>query len=391
MTPPTDVSRTRRGTLAVVVAATTLSLLPGFLIGTLSVAIRSEFGFGETRLGLLILVYMGISAATSAPLGRFAERVGARTALRVSLLSVAVCCVGIATTAGAWWHLAVWLLFAGVGSAGVYPATNLAVVRLVSFSRQGVTFGIKQASIPAATFLAGLAVPFVDVAVGWRGTFAIVGGAIVIVALVSGRVIGDVHGGAGRALRAKLNLRPLLVLATGVALAVGGVQPLAVFAVPYADDLGLSATAAGTTLAAASLCGIAMRVLAGAGADRWPQQDLFGVVAAYLVIGAVAMALLATAATMPVFAIALILGVAVGWSWNGLFHFAVVRSNDEAPAAASGVTQAGLLAGVAIGPPAFGAVAEHLSFQLGWLGSAVAMLLGCVLLLVGGRMLNAKP
>lgn len=394
MTPPTPPAPTdTRGpwaTLAVVVAATTLSLLPGFLIGTLSVTIRQEFGFGETRLGLLILIYMGISAATSAPLGRVVERAGALQGLRLSLLAVAVCCFGIALTARSWWHLAVWLLFAGVGSAGVYPATNLAVVRRVVFSRQGVTFGIKQASIPAATFLAGLAVPFVDVVAGWRASFGIVGGLILIVVGVSGRAIGRVHGGARRSVRTKLAMRPLLVLAFGVALAVGGVQPIAVFVVPYAVDLGLSASAAGAALAVASICGIVMRVLAGAGADRWPHRDLFSTVAVYLVLGAGAMLLLASARTMAVLSVALIGGIAIGWSWNGLFHFAVVRSNPDAPAAASGITQAGLLAGVAVGPLAFGAVAEHLSFPLGWIGCAAAMAVGCGLLLTGGRMLHAQ-
>lgn len=387
-----DLERARLpiSTLAVVVAATTLSLLPGFLIGTLSVTIRSEFGFGETQLGLLILIYMGISALSSAPLGQLVERVGAVTGLRMSLVSVAVCCFGIAATARSWWHLALWLLFAGFGSAGVYPSSNLAIVRRIDPTRQGVTFGIKQASIPAATFLGGLAVPLVDVALGWRGIFVLVGVGVVAVAVLSGPIIGVVDGRSKDAIRATLAYPPLIMLALGAALAVGGIQPIAVFGVPYAVQLELSASAAGIALAVASVFGVAMRVAAGAAADRWPDMNLFGVIAVFLLIGAASMSVFAAATTLAVYMVALTLGVALGWSWNGMFHFAVVRGNPEAPAAASSVTQAGLLGGVALGPPLFGATAEFLSFRVGWLACGVAMLLGCGFLLAGGRMLSQR-
>ena len=61
-------------------------------------------------------------------------------------------------------------------------------------------------------------------------------------------------------------------------------------------------------------------------------------------------------------------------SWNGLLNLAVVRMYPASPAAATGVTQAGLYAGGVIGPALFAVLATVGSYPVAWLGFAATML-----------------
>ena len=69
----------------------------------------------------------------------------------------------------------------GLANAVSHPAANLSLAREVPAGRQGLSFGIKQAAIPVATLLAGLAVPTIAVTLGWRWAFA--GGAALALAV----------------------------------------------------------------------------------------------------------------------------------------------------------------------------------------------------------------
>ena len=67
--------------------------------------------------------------------------------------------------------LVVALGFGGLSNALAQPAANALVVRSVAARRQGLALGVKQAAIPMATLLAGLAVPSLGLTVGWRWAF----------------------------------------------------------------------------------------------------------------------------------------------------------------------------------------------------------------------------
>lgn len=68
----------------------------------------------------------------------------------------------------------------------------------VPVGRQGLAFGIKEASIPGASMLAGLSLPVIAAALGWRASFvaAAAVAAVVLVALPSPRWLaaGTVRG-----------------------------------------------------------------------------------------------------------------------------------------------------------------------------------------------------
>lgn len=67
------------------------------------------------------------------------------------------------------------------------------------------------------------------------------------------------------------------------------------------------------------------------------------------------------------------------WGWTGLLIFATVHLNQEAPARATGIVQAGAATGGALGPFAFGAIVVHTSYATRH-GAAAAALLSALLI-----------
>ena len=68
------------------VAVTTVSVLPVFLTGALSVQVTAELGFDPSGLGLVVALYFGVSALCSLPVGMIVERVGSRVTSRIAVV-----------------------------------------------------------------------------------------------------------------------------------------------------------------------------------------------------------------------------------------------------------------------------------------------------------------
>jgi predicted MFS family arabinose efflux permease len=85
------------------------------------------------------------------------------------------------------------------------------------------------------------------------------------------------------------------------------------------------------------------------------------------------------------------LACAGGWGWASLFHLAVVRFNPHAPAAATGVAQAGIYWGAALAPLTFGVVLDHSSYATAWAVAAVVTAIAVLMVFVAdaGRRASA--
>lgn len=369
--------------LAVAVATTTV--LPAFLTGGLAVQVRGEMGFGEAALGLAVAIFFVASSLGSAPLGRVVERIGANRAMRLAAATSAASLLGVALLAGSWSSLVACLLLGGLANAVSHPATHLSLAREVPAGRQGLSFGIKQSAIPAATLLAGLAVPGIALTFGWRWAFA--GGAALALAvalLVPSGTLGSGTHGLKEARAGDVRVAPLVLLALGIGLGSTAATPLGAFTVESSVAAGLREASAGLLLAFGSAVGIIVRVTFGYLADGMEGGRL-RLVAAMLGLGVVGFALLATGASgLLVLGTALAFGA--GWGWPGLFNFAVVRTNPGAPAAATGITQTGASGGAALGPLLFGVVVEASSYGVAWLFSGAMALTALVAILLGRRM-----
>jgi MFS family permease len=367
------------------VSVATVGVLPGFLTGGLAIQIRGELDFDEGALGLAVAVFFAASALGSVIFGRVVERVGSSLGMRLAALVSAASLLAVSVLAGSWWGRGGCLTLGGFGNAISHPATHLLLSHEVPRGRQGLAFGIKQAAIPAATLLAGLAVPVLALTVGWRWAF--VGGAALALCIAllvpKGEEDGARHVREARA--GDVPLAPLVLLALGIGLGSAAANPLGAFVVESAVATGVEVGVAGLLLALGSAVGIGVRVVFGYLADKLNSGSL-RLVAGMLVVGSAGFVLLASGASSLLVA-GVVLAFAAGWGWPGLFNFAIVRSNPGAPAAATGITQTGASSGAAAGPLAFGYIVEETSFGTAWMCSSVLALVAAAAILIGRNML----
>lgn len=374
------------------VAVATAGVLPAFLTGGMAVQVRGELGFGSAALGLAVALFFASASAASVVMGRVVEGIGAHRGMRLAAAVSAASLLGVALFAGSWTGLVVFLVLGGLANAMAHPATHLSLAREIPPGRQGYSFGVKQAAIPAATLLAGLAVPGLALTFGWRWAFA--GGAALALAVAlavpaekRGGVARGVAGGVRRVSRKRSGdapTGPLALLAVGIGLGSAAATPLGAFLVESSVASGVRVGTAGLLLALGSAVGIAVRVLFGRLADGMSGGRL-RLVAGMLGAGVFGFVLLATgmeALVLP----GVLLAFGAGWGWPGLFNFAVVKTNPGAPAAATGVTQTGASGGAAVGPLVFGVVVEAAGYGAAWLLSGALALAAVVAILVGRNM-----
>jgi MFS family permease len=380
---PKEREALNRRPVLLAVAVATATVLPAFLTGGLAVQVRGELDFGTGALGLAVAAFFVSSALASAVMGRAVERVGSHRGMRLAAVSSAASLLGVALLANSWAGLVACLVLGGLANAVSHPAANLSLVREVPAGYQGLSFGIKQAAIPVATLLAGLAVPTIAVTLGWRWAFA--GAAVLALAvafLVPAGTSRDVVR-RPREIRDKdARVTPLVLLALGIGLGSTAATPLGAFLVESSVATGLRVETAGLLLASGSAASIVVRVLFGRLADGMSGGRLL-LVAAMLATGVAGFALLATGRVALLLPGAL-LAFAAGWGWPGLFNFAIVKTSPGAPAAATGITQTGASGGAAVGPLVFGLVAEAGSYQAAWLVCGV-FALGALVAILAGR------
>jgi predicted MFS family arabinose efflux permease len=353
----------------------TASVLPGFLTGALSLQIRADLGVSLAAVGAGVTVFFAAGAVAAGPLGRVTERVGALTSMRLAGFATGVALLLIAALARSLPALFVLLSLAGVANGAAQPAVNLFMAQEVDTSRQGFAFGLKQSAIPAATTISGLALPLLALPFGWRPTVAVCGVLALCMAAVTRRRSRTVSPAAveGSERRERLPLTaPLFLLAVGAACASFGPGALAAYMVATGVDAGIPEGTAGAVLALGSAASLVVRVGLGIRADRRSDYG-FTMMVTLLSAGSIGFFLLATGTPAPLL-LGAFLAFAFGWGWPGLFNMAVVNRYRSAPAAATGITQAGIYVGAASGPLAFGLLSSEIGFSTAWVLTAGALL-----------------
>jgi MFS family permease len=349
-------------------------VLPITLLGALFVEIGPEFGLDQAVLGLLAAVFLGVSILVAPAAGIFAER-SASGALVVSALLAAVGCAGIAGVSRSAAGLVPWLVAAGFANAIGQTGTAVFVVQTIPGPRQGLAFGVKQATAPLGTLLAGIAVPAFALTIGWRWAFATTSVLAILAAVAVPHIGRPAHLDHGRRGFRRLRRRTtVLALVLAIMLGVGAASALGVFFVDAAVSAGLSPAEAGWLQAVGSSLGVVSRLAAGRAADTMPAGHL-RLVAVMLAGGAVGYALLAAGGDVAII-LGTVLAFALGWGWVGVFFFAVVRLNPDAPGAATGIVQTGDFAGSLVGPVVFGSLAASGTYRNAWFVAAILAVLG---------------
>lgn len=364
-------------------ASTVLAMVPVFLVGSMAGIIRVDLeSFDEVRVGLATSSFFAASAASSVLAGRRLDRTGpgrgAVAAIAVGLSAM----LGLGVAPNVLW-LGVACALAGAANGVAQPAANLGLAWSVRSPRRGRAFGVKQAAVPIAGLLAGVAVPLLGLLIGWRWTFVLIGvvGSMVVMSLVppawytSQVRPTSAPGGYG-------SRRSLLLIATGAGFASAASNSLGAFLVLSATTSGLSPVAAGYLLALGSVAGIATRLVLGWLADR-RFKHLLTVVAVMLGLGTAGFGLLGMGGTRPVILIGTLIAFVAGWGWPGLLILAVVRLHPAGPAASTGLLGAGTAVGGIAGPLLFGLIAGRHSFALAWIGAGGCLLVAAAFVLCG--------
>jgi MFS family permease len=373
---------------------TTLGTSPVFLLGSQSVLIRSDLGFDERRFGIAVGAFFAAAAVSALLVGRVADRLGRRAStVAAGLLAAAGGC-GLAWAAYSWQVLLAAMVVLGIANAACQVTANLSMARVVPPHRRGLGFGVKQSAIPLSVMVAGLAVPTLSTALGWRATFVATGLAGLVTAAVGLRLSGSAGDGVdGSGTDDRPPMPALVTTMVAIALASAAANSLGSFVASWGFEVGLTPGQAGILMSTGSALNIVVRVVSGHRADRRYGRNL-PVVATQMLVGAVALLALSVPSPVAVVPAALV-AFALGWSWPGLALYAVVRIGRDAPATASGVVQAGAFAGGATGPLLFGLVVDAAGYETAWRFAAAAFLLAAALVLLARRMfvadLAARP
>jgi MFS family permease len=359
-------------------AALAIGLVPLFLLGALSVRIGDELGFGPAATGAAIAVFFVAAGVTAVPVGWVTGRLGPGTAMRTGVAMSGASGLAIAGLVQSWGQLAAVLVVAGTAIAFVDTGAAASFAAGVRPDRRGRAFGVKEASVPAASMLAGLSIPLLADPLGWRATF--VAGALLapvawLLAPSPVRVRPDTR--AATPTDPGISWGPLVLFAVGLALGTGAATSAATFLVPAFTDAGWTAGDAGVVLAAASAASIAARLLLGRLVDRRPTGSRVAMGVA-MAVGSLGAATLASGTVGAVGVLAAVVLLGAGWGWTGVAFHVALSTTEEAPGVVAGVVLSGLSLGGAFGPAAFGALSARTSFTGAWAAVSGGLLAAAV-------------
>lgn len=360
-----------------IVMATVSTVLPGFLIGALSVQVSAELDVSEAVYGWGLSSFFGVATLGSILLGRLSQRIGALRQMTLALgLSIAVQ-LALAATADSFGAVIGFLVVAGLCNAANQTSINLALAQ-AELPRLGLAVSIKQSGLPTATLLAGFAVPSLAVTVGWRWAYV----ASAFFALVALAVVRHAVGSAAPASAAgpstpQSSSRDLFLgAAVGTFLAFSA-GSLNAWGVGSGVDAGLGEGMAGLLLSIGAATGIMVRIISGWVSDTMRAAP-FRVGGISALLGSLGMGMLALRSPGTHVA-AMLVAFGAGWIWPVFTNFGIVRANPQAAGAATGVTQMGVYVGVFVGPVLTGWLIEYSGYMSMWLVVAASSVVGGII------------
>ena len=350
-----------------------MSPLLQYAVGALAPFLIADFALSRTQIGLFTTV-MFLTAAVGSPwLGGVADRLGGRRVLFALFVLSGISAVVLASARSYGWILAAALIVS-LPMAVANPVTNLLVRGRLPSGRRGLMMGVKQSGVKVAQALAGIALPPLALAWGWRSAmWVVVGMAAVGVMLTAStvqatRVDHESRSGTQilRPLPSAVRWLAAFALCMGIGQsAIGSYLPLYGF-----EGVGLNEAAAGVVAGMAGIVGAISRTAWGPVAERI--RSITVPLQSVAVGSAVATALLLSASVIG--PTALVVGsVAFGATapvWNVIGMLAIFRLVDSTTTGrATGFVFLGFSLGFVVGPVLFGLAVDYSgTYALGWLG-----------------------
>lgn len=382
----------RRDTARIMLSASALTVLgaiPPFLLGTQAVLIRRDVGFGPEGLGIAVGVYFAAAAVTTMVGGSLLRRWGFRGSLAAAGGLVAIGGLAMVTLVHSLPALVLVMVVLGAANASCQSTSNAVVATVVPLHRRGLGFGIKQSAVPMAIMLGGLAVPTTTALFGWRSTFAmtgVIGLVILVVALARRPPATDGIPSATSRSRVSTDvdrapLVPLVLCGIAMVLASAAANFIGAYLASWAHEVGMSVEAAGVLVAVGSGASVLARIGQGHLADGRQGRNL-PVVASQMVMGGICLLLIGALPQVWAVVVFGLLAFLAGWSWPGLFLFAVARLGRDSPTHSTTAVQAGAFLGGALGPAVLGGLVASLGFQAAWYAAGGLFLLAGAIILV---------
>lgn len=394
--PSAPARRRRRGgsadsslTVVVVgVSTTVICTFPLFLTGALAVQMRAELGFTVAQLGIAAALFRASGAIFAAPFGALADRIGPSRAMRYAAGISALTSLGIGLLARDILAIYALLLFGGLANPLGQSAANLSLSRSVQANRQGLAFGLKQSALPLGSLVAGLAVPLIALSLGWRYAFLAAAGLALwlILAIPAGSAVAFRTRAQPETTSGTRRL-PLFLLAAGLMVSMMAGSTLTTFTVDSAVTSGVSPATAGLLLTVGSFASILVRLIVGSRADR-RERGHFRTVAGLVAFGSTGYLMLAVG--QPVLtAVGVVVAFGLGWGFNGLFWYALLRLNRQAPGRITGLVMPGGMLGGFLGPLIFGWIVDTSGYGVAWSVAAVWGICGAGIIMLARRMVIA--
>ncbi len=378
------------GLVVLTAAAGIVAGLPVALIGALAVLIDPERPLLDVQVGLIFAVFSAVTVLSAWPAGWLSDALGPIRTIQIAAATTAICLLAVGVGSLTYGALLLVFAFAGAANAGTLVSANHLLATRLDAKRQGLAFGIKQASVPAAPMVAGAAIPAVGLTVGWQWAFAlsaVVSASVALLAAPMGRFR------ANMAMRAGPQRRPttaVLILMMGAFLGAAAGNTLPAFVVRSAVAEGISVPDAGALLAIGGVSAVLARVIMGWLADRIGGDPL-EMVAGLLGLGVVGFILLAATPFPGAFMLGVILAFGGGWGWAGLLWLRVARLSILPVAKTMATVQVSASAGGAAGPLLFGIVASFGTYSVAWFSAGLSAAAAALVILRARHLLPRDP
>lgn len=354
-------------------------------LGILAPFIRDDLGISRTQIGLLITTATFGAALISPWAGTLTDRLGGRRALVLLLVSAGIGFAGLALAPSYWW-MPIPVVVATLAQAGGNPTTNKLIATHTPPGRRGIVTGVKQSGVQAGIFVAGVTLPVVAAAIGWRWAF----GVVVIVPVVGllgayGWLPADRPVSAGNP-RGKAVPSGSLPAAIVFLMVYGGLMGFGAaytFLIPlFAEEaLGMSEQAGGVAAGLVGLVSLVARIAWSRHADIRGRHYATLAMMAVGSVGAALVFLLAQEAASWLLWVGAIATGLTSSSWNSVGMLAVIdHAGAEMSGRASGVVMLGFLTGLGVAPTLFGWLIDRTdSYTPMWLTSAGVLGMAAVL------------
>lgn len=371
------------------IVLTGVTIVPGFLAGSLAVEMRREFPLSEFGVGLAFAGFWLVGAIFATPFATLTRRIGILWTLRLAAGILVITSLAIAALVHDEVTLIALVGVSGLAPALAGPATSIIIMSVISMRHQALALTMASASPPLGLMGAGLAVSALTGSVGWRGLFVLCAALGLLLLAVSAMLRTPLPVPARRAKGAEpaRGRRALVVMLCGVVLANAATGGAVIYIVAAAPDAGIDLAVAAMLVAIASAVSIVFRMGLGAWIDV-RRADPFGTVIMLLAAGAAGYVLLAVSGPLG-YVGGVILALIPGWAWVNLLLYGVLGRYRDDVVVPTGMVQTTFFVGSVVGPLAMGALVSTLSYTVAWSVLAAAVAAAAITVAVAGRRLPA--